>query len=276
MPELPEVETILRHLTPLLRNKQIKEVIVRRQDAVGFPDAKGFCSKLKMKKVKYLKRRGKYLIIYLLPAGRLIIHLRLSGHLRIVDSNEVPEYERVRFIFTKSKALSFIEPRVLGKVYFVEDKDLPPVLRGLEQLGREPIDRKFNSRYLREKLQGRRAKIKSLLIDQQICAGVGNIYSDEALFRAGIKPFRRAQELSLEEISRLSKALRIVLRLGITWMGTTMADGRYLQPDGARGGFQNRLMVFGRGGLSCRNCGAVIKKYKFGNRSSYFCPRCQS
>lgn len=275
MPELPEVETIRRHLAPLLKNKQIMEVVVRRQDSVGFPDTNGFCAGLRGKKVKCLDRRGKYLIIHLFPVGRLIVHFRLSGHLRIVDTNEVPEYEMVRFIFTNGRALSFVEPRALGKVYFVEDKNLPPILRGLDRLGREPIDRKFNSKYLREKLEGRQAKIKSLLMDQQICAGVGNIYADEALFRAGIKPRRRAQQLRREEINRLAKALRSVLKAGIRWLGTTIADGRYRQPDGAQGGFQNRLMVFGRKGLPCRKCRAVIKREKIGNRSSYFCPRCQ-
>ncbi len=276
MPELPEVETIRRSLTPILKNLQIGNVFVRRQDAVGFPEPEKFCQELKGAKIKQLARRGKYLIIYLYPYGRLIVHLRLSGHLRVVKGDEVPDYERVRFVFTNGTALSFIEPRVLGKVYFVAGSELPPVLKGLERLGLEPIDRRFNGRYLMAKLQGRQAKIKSLLMDQTICAGVGNIYSDEALFRAKIKPMRRAYTLKPGEVYQLARALRAVLKAGIRWMGTTMMDGRYLKPDGARGEFQNQLMVFGRKGSACRRCGSLVKRVRFGNRSSYFCPRCQS
>lgn len=276
MPELPEVETIRRYLTPILKNLRIGKVIVRRPDAVGFPEPEKFRQEVKRKEIERLERQGKYLIIFLHPYGRLIVHLRLSGHLRVVKGKEIPDYERVRFVFTNGTALSFIEPRVLGKVYFVAGSELPPVLKGLERLGLEPIDRRFNGKYLMAKLQGRQAKIKSLLMDQTICAGVGNIYSDEALFRAKIKPMRRASTLKPGEIYQLAKALRAVLKAGIRWMGTTMKDGRYLKPDGARGGFQNQLMVFGRKGLSCRRCGSLVKRVKLGNRSSYFCPRCQS
>jgi formamidopyrimidine-DNA glycosylase len=249
---------------------------VRRPDAVGSPEPEKFCEELKGKEIRRLERQGKYLIIFLHPYGRLIVHLRLSGHLRVVKGKEIPDYEWVRFVFTNGTALSFIEPRVLGKVYFVAGSELPPVLKGLERLGLEPIDRRFNGKYLMAKLQGRQAKIKSLLMDQTICAGVGNIYSDEALFRAKIKPMRRADTLKPAEIYQLAKALKAVLKAGIRWMGTTMTDGRYLKPDGARGGFQNQLMVFGRKGLSCRRCGSLVKRVTMGNRSSYFCPRCQS
>ncbi|MCL6466264.1 MAG: bifunctional DNA-formamidopyrimidine glycosylase/DNA-(apurinic or apyrimidinic site) lyase [candidate division WOR-3 bacterium] len=276
MPELPEVETIKRHLAPLLTDNQIKTVLVRRADAVGYPDIKNFRTGLEGKKIKQLVRRGKYLIIHLHPHGRLIFHLRLSGHLRVVENNdEIPAYERVRLVFTSGRALSFIEPRVLGKVYYVDGAGLPSVLQGLGRLGLEPIDRRFNGKYLREKLRGRRAKIKSLLMDQRICAGVGNIYSDEALFRAKIRPTRRANTLKPDEINQLAQALRAVLKSGIKWMGTTMTDNRYLQPDGARGEFQNQLRVFGKKGMPCGICGRPIKRLKLGNRSSYFCPRCQ-
>lgn len=276
MPELPEVETIKRHLAPLLTDNQIKTVLVRRADAVGYPDIKNFRTGLEGKKIKQLVRRGKYLIIHLHPHGRLIFHLRLSGHLRVVNNNdEIPAYERVRLVFTSGRALSFIEPRVLGKVYYVDGAGLPSVLQGLGRLGLEPIDRRFNGKYLREKLRGRRAKIKSLLMDQRICAGVGNIYSDEALFRAKIRPTRRANTLKPDEINQLAQALRAVLKSGIKWMGTTMTDNRYLQPDGARGEFQNQLRVFGKKGMPCDICGRPIKRLKLGNRSSYFCPRCQ-
>ncbi len=274
MPELPEVETIRRVLSSKVRGRVIKEVLVQRRDAVGFPDVRRFRAGLTGNRIIRLERRGKYLVFYL-ERGCLVVHLRLSGHLRMMKNGTPPAYERVRFVLDNQEAISFVEPRVLGKVYFLEDERLPRVLGGLKALGREPVDPEFSVDYLRAKLRGRRAKIKSLLIDQSICAGVGNIYSDEALFRAGIKPTRPAGKLTRKELFRLVNALRMVLKEGIRWKGTTMVDERYKKPDGGRGGFQRRLMVVGRVGESCQKCGATIRRIKIANRSSYYCPGCQ-
>lgn len=276
MPELPEVETIRRQLSRVLSGARIVRVVVRRADVIGYPAVGRFQRMLRGKVVRAVRRRGKYLVFVLSPAGKLIVHLRLSGHLRLLGGDAAAKHERVRFVFDRGGSLSFIEPRALGRVYFVEGKELPPALDGFRRLGREPIDRRFDPDYLSARFQGRRARVKDLLLDQRICAGVGNIYSDEALFFAGIRPLRRADRLKSEEISRLVRALKMVLRAGIKNLGTTMADGRYLQPDGARGRFGDKLMVYGRAGEPCRVCGAKVKRIKIGSRSSYFCPGCQS
>ncbi len=276
MPELPEVETISRHLSPLLAGRLIQRVIVRRDDIVGFPSPALFRREAKDVKIVRIYRKGKYLIFSLGNNKILVIHLRLSGHLRLVRRREIPKYERVRFVLDNSFVLSFVEPRVLGRVYLVSDSEVSKVIPGLAKMGLEPLDNRFNVQYLAGKVAGRKAKIKSLLLDQRVCAGVGNIYSDEALFYAGIMPTRPGGSLTREEVKRLSKSLRHVIKKALRAMGTTMTDGRYIQPDGAAGTFQNQLMVFGREGSSCPVCGEKIKRIKISNRSSYYCPKCQS
>lgn len=227
------------------------------------------------RRIDRLDRTGKYLVLRLGRDRDLVFHLRLSGHLEVVFGSRKPEYERIRFRLTGDRALSFIEPRVLGRVYAVRSSDNPPALAGMRRMGPEPISAAFTCEFLAEQLGGRRATIKSLLLDQRVCCGVGNIYSDEALFRAGIRPHRRSGAVRRVEVGRLAVALRGVLRDGIKWCGTTMGDGRYLMPDGAEGRFQERLAVFGREGEPCRKCGSVIRRARIGNRSTHYCPTCQ-
>lgn len=276
MPELPEVETIRRHLAPFLVGRTIRNVHIYRRDVIGFPDSGRFQSELAGVRIKGVSRRGKYLIFDLTRDRSLIVHLRLSGHLRLSNKDKRLEYERVRFILSHNKVLSFVDPRVLGRIYLVKDKVFPSVLNGLVRMGLEPIEKGFTAGYLGEKLKGRRAKVKSLLLDQRVCAGVGNIYADEALFRARVKPTRLAGELKKNEIIRLAQTLRRVLKEGIHYLGTTISDERYLMPNGGKGEFQNRLMVVGRKGEPCRICGVKIRRTKIGNRSSYYCPCCQN
>jgi len=275
MPELPEVETICRQLGPLVTNRVIKDVVIRRQDIVGFPDVRRFKSELNGKRVEKIERQGKYLIFNLSQGFLLIVHLRLSGHLRFVNDGARLKYERIRFIFKGGGALVFVEPRVLGRAYLVKNGELPASLKGLRELGVEPISACWTPGYLAQFLEWRKAPIKTLLLDQRICAGVGNIYSDEALFRARVQPMRPAGSLSNNEIVRLAQSLRQVLNKAIQFLGTTMKDERYHLPDGKSGRFQHHLMVFNREGMPCRVCGTKIKRIKIGKRSSYFCPGCQ-
>ncbi len=279
MPELPEVETILRYLRSELncnsRYRRITNLIIYRNDIVGHPAPKVFTAQIKNRRIRRIDRKGKYLIFDLEGGLLLIIHLRLSGHLRFVREEPVLKYERVRFRMDNGLSLAFIEPRALGRVYLLKEQELPSVLKGLSQMGLEPIDPNFTPEYLQQRLKRRKANIKSLLLDQRICAGVGNIYSDEALFYAGIKPTRKAEALTGKEISSLTEALRRVLNDGIKYGGTTMKDKRYLLPDGTAGSFQQQLRVFNRESLPCFKCGSKIRRIKIGNRSSYFCPSCQ-
>lgn len=275
MPELPEVETVRRELAPAVVNRVITGVEIARRDIVGYPSVPDFRTEIRGRVITGLSRQGKYLIFNLDNGRQLIFHLRLSGHLRVVNNGVKMRFERIRFQLGDGRALVFIEPRVLGRVYLVAPEELGCVLKGLSRLGKEPIARDFNAGYLQRQLSRRRTKIKSVLLDQRVCAGVGNIYADEALFRAKILPTRRADSLSREEVVRLTRALRNVIRAGIRHLGTTLADARYLLPDGSRGGFGRLLQVSGREGKACRVCGSVIRRTKIGNRSSYYCPGCQ-
>jgi len=273
MPELPEVETIRTELMPFVINRRINRIKVHRPDTIGYPDAKTFVQELTNQKIIGLERQGKYLIFRLNNNHSLIVHLRLSGQLRLENGSKPLRFERVSFFLSKGIRLAFVEPRVLGRVYLIKNGNYPCVLKGLKNLGLEPIHPKFSYQYLKSKLKGRKATIKSLLLDQSITAGVGNIYSDEALFLAGIMPTRRANTLDNEEIKRLAKALRMVIRAGIKYKGTSVSD--YLRPDGSEGNYQMRTYVFDREGEKCRFCNAIISKTKISNRTSRYCPKCQ-
>jgi len=277
MPELPEVETIRLMLRPLLVGRRIVRAHVRRRDIVGFPGPRGFERGIAGRTVAELGRRGKYLIIRLDLERELIVHLRLSGHLEVVDKDEEVKYERVRFDLDDGKALSFAEPRVLGRVYLVQQDKYPSELAGMMKMGPEPIHADFDAAYLRERLRGRTAPVKNLLLDQRVACGVGNIYSDEALFRAGIRPLRKAGRLGGAEVDQLARALADVLRDGIKWCGTTLGDGRYRLPEGETGSFQKKLAVFGREGERCRRrgCTGVVRRQRVGGRSTHYCPVCQ-
>jgi len=277
MPELPEVETIRRRLVPLLGGKRIVRARVLRKDVIGHPDASGFVSGVAGRTIRGLRRRGKYLVIMLDRGEELVFHLRLSGHLEVVDQEQEVRFERVRLELAGGRALSFAEPRALGRVYFVRAGECPKVLAGMAKMGPEPIQSSFDAAYLHDRLRGRTAPVKSLLLDQRVACGVGNIYSDEALFRAGIRPLRKAGSLRKADVVRLARALAEVLRDGIRWCGTTMDDGRYQLPDGGAGSFQTRLAVFGREGERCRRrgCPGVVQRRKLGGRSTHFCPDCQ-
>ncbi|MEO0079504.1 MAG: bifunctional DNA-formamidopyrimidine glycosylase/DNA-(apurinic or apyrimidinic site) lyase [candidate division WOR-3 bacterium] len=275
MPELPEIETIRRRLEPQLTGKRIINVRIKRADIVGHPTVQRLIKGVIGRRITGLSRRGKYLILNLTGQGKLIFHLRLSGALFVVEDSKEVKFERLRFGLDDGKALSFSEPRVLGRVYLIEGNNYPAVLCGMLRMGLEPIEPSFSAKYLQEKLQSRKARVKTLLLDQRVCCGVGNIYSDEALFRAGIRPLRRANSLTAREIARLAQALRSVLKQGIKWCGTTMDDWRYLLPDGSAGGFQNYLAVFGKAGTACRRCGSTIRRVRISNRYSSYCPECQ-
>jgi formamidopyrimidine-DNA glycosylase len=265
-----------RRLEPVLVGRRVVSATVCRPDIVGHPRSTAkFRAGLEGKRIRALRRRGKYLIIDLDGNVELVLHMRLSGHLEVVGKDRHPQYERLRFELSGGQALAFAEPRVLGRAYLVEPGRYPKALNGMTRMGAEPIDRDWSAEYLAAKLRNRKASVKSLLLDQRVCCGVGNIYSDEALFRAGVRPQRGAGRLSRAEVGRLARGLQDVISEGVNWCGTTMVDRRYLQPDGAAGSFQEHLKVFGREGEACRDCGAQIRRARIGNRSTHYCPRCQ-
>lgn len=269
MPELPEVETIRRELAPIIGRK-VTGVSILRRDII-YPRSPHRWQSLSRRKITGIRRRGKYLIIELGRGFKVIFHLRLSGRLILAPAQSLP-HDRLIIHFAKTN-LHFIEPRVLGRAYLLAPDDRPKELAGFFQLGPEPLDREFTIDYLTRILASRRAKVKSLLLDQSLIAGLGNIYADEALFDAKISPLRPAGSLNPTEIRRLHHSIRKILGLGIRFLGTSVSD--YQRPDGRRGSFQRYLKVYRREGLPCLSCGTKIKRVKVGNRSWRFCPNCQ-
>lgn len=273
MPELPEVETIRRELAPKLFGRKITGCKILRPDIIGHPSPSAFKRGLVGKTIIGVGRRAKYLVIELDRGASLIIHLRLSGAL-IFQSVSDPPVKHARLIFRLGrKELVFEEPRVLGRAYFLKPDERPVVLNGFFNLSHEPICREFDTIYFKNAVKHRRAPIKNLLLDQAICAGIGNIYADEALFRAGIRPSRRAKTLRDREIALLARTLREVLLDGIKHCGTTVSD--YKRSDGRSGNFQKLLKVYSRENEPCRICGTAIKYIKIGNRGTRYCPKCQ-
>lgn len=273
MPELPEVETIKRELEPKLVGRKIVGCEILRPDIIGHPSPGKFRSGVIGKLITRVSRRAKYMVIELNNGERIIIHLRLSGAL-IFRTISDPPVKHARLVLKLERdELVFEEPRVLGRAYLVRAGETPPVLKGFFNLSREPIAGSFDFAYLKKKIKHRRAPIKALLLDQAICAGIGNIYSDEALFRAGIRPLRRAYRLTNDEIGCLTKALREVLLDGIKNFGTTVSD--YKRSDGRAGNFQKFLNVYARENEPCKVCGTRISITKIGNRSTRYCPKCQ-
>lgn len=276
MPELPEVETIRRFLRRCLPGRRVSGAEVWRTEVLGYPSGlRGFCRRIKGSVVETVRRRGKYLILVMDRGRELIIHLRLSGHIELRGEGECVPYERFRLTFVDGTCLVLADPRVLARVYLVDRRRYPGVLRSFCELGPEPLSSGFDSSWLEQRFCGRRVPVKSLLLDQSICCGVGNIYSDEALFRAGILPTRLAAALGPLEVSRLVTSIKELLREGIRYGGTTLRDRRYLKPDRSDGGFGSRLAVHGRAEMDCPSCGAGIRSVKIGGRGSYYCPKCQ-
>lgn len=268
------MERIRRELAQVLPGRQIAllELLEERLPQRTRPEA---LQEVVGRRVGRLRRRGKYLLIQLEPEGLLVLHLRMSGRLLWQESGgEGPEHPhlRLRITFAEGGQLLLVDPRRFATLFWIPHGDEGQV-PGLAALGPEPLSRGFTSRHLGAALAGRRAPVKAVLLDQRRLAGVGNIYADEALFRAGIRPDRRAGSLTPAEVRRLHRALRHVLRKGIELGGVTVRS--YTGIDGAAGRFQETLQVYGRRGEPCRRCGETLAGMRIGGRSTVYCPRCQ-
>jgi formamidopyrimidine-DNA glycosylase len=279
MPELPEIETIKNDLTPKIMGKIITNVtflpdsktrILRR-----FHSAQDFIKELRGTKIQFLRRRAKYLIFDLLPPKSLVMHLGMSGHLRLEKSKTPCEpYIRAIFHFNNGTELRFIDPRKFGEI-FLELPALQPHPLTLDRLGPEPLEQDFSLTCLTRILQKSRRAIKTLLLDQKSIAGIGNIYSDEILFQAKIHPTRLANTLTGDDIKLLHRSIKKILKDAIDNRGTTAADKRYRDGWGKAGKFQKKLKVYQRRGNPCFSCGTMIKSMRIGGRSASFCPHCQ-
>jgi len=271
MPELPEVETIVRGLRKQLVGLEFSKSEVRLAKCVhGAEDS--FCSSLRGRKILSFSRRGKNIIFHLSGRAALIIHLRMTGQLHIVPRHQTPDkHTHAVFFFKKYPyQLRFNDARQFGRI-LLEEKGEGEEIPSLKKLGPEPLE--VSGREFVRRVQSKRQMIKPLLLDQHFLAGVGNIYADESLHQARIHPRRNSATLSGQSLLRLYGALRRILRAAIRSGGTSVRS--YVDSTGAPGRFQNFLHVYQREGEHCWQCGATIVREPVGGRSSFFCPHCQ-
>ena len=269
MPELPEVETTRLGLAPQMEGCVITGVNLRRPD-LRWPIPMEIAELLPGQRVLGLRRRAKYLLLDLAP-GSAILHLGMSGCLRVVPADLPPgRHDHVDLVMDSGLAVRFTDPRRFGCLLWQPQGETHELL---QNLGPEPLSQDFTGDYLFERSRKRTASIKSFLMDQAIVVGVGNIYAVETLFRAGITPGRPAGRVSRDRYALLAQAIKKILKQAIKSGGTSLRD--FLNPDGMPGYFKQKLFVYGREGLPCMTCGRVLSGNRLGNRATVWCGRCQ-
>lgn len=271
MPELPEVETTRRGIEPHVAGRAIRGADIR-EGRLRWPVTEGLSEILAGRSIMGVRRRAKYLL-FDTAAGSLMVHLGMSGSLRVVDAGTPPrKHDHVDLILEGGICLRFHDPRRFGCILWVGTEPAAhPLLAGL---GIEPFDPAFGGTYLFRRSRGRTALVKSFIMDSKLVVGVGNIYASEALFRAGISPLREAGSIGAARYGRLADAVVEVLTASIEQGGTTLRD--FVNEAGKPGYFQQTLNVYGREGEACKMCGGVIVSKRIGQRSSFYCPACQS
>jgi formamidopyrimidine-DNA glycosylase len=270
MPELPEVETTRRGIEPFVSSRVVERIIVR-EPRLRWRVPDELPAAIAGQRVLQLRRRAKYLL-FDFECGTMILHLGMSGSLRVLPATTATiAHDHIDIVLDSGECLRFNDPRRFGSLLWTTDDPLlHPLLRSLAP---EPLSTQFSAEYLGRTAKGRRVAIKQLLMNSQVVVGVGNIYASEALFHAGIRPRRSANRIRQEEFAALVKAIRQVLRNAIREGGTTLRD--YVNPQGMPGYFRQKLFVYERAGEPCRVCKTAIKHFVQGQRSTYFCPRCQ-
>ncbi len=270
MPELPEVETSLRGIAPYLQDRRILRLLARER-RLRWPITVETDIAVAGQRIVGLRRRGKYLLIEL-ERGALLIHLGMSGSLRVLPADTAPAaHDHVDLVLTDGHCLRLRDPRRFGTLQWVpEPVDAHPLLRAL---GPEPLSEQFDGRYLHSLSRGRRTAVKGLIMDSRVVVGVGNIYASESLHLAGIHPVRAAGRVGAARYGRLADSIKTVLSAAIAMGGTSLRD--FVREDGEPGYFAQSLRVYGREGESCAGCGGPIAQRRIGQRSSFYCPRCQ-
>lgn len=273
MPELPEVETVRRTLTPVVKNKVIADCKILYPRLLPKNTVEDFCAQIINREITDINRRGKYLIFELDSSLRMVAHLRMTGQMVYQPKQDLPleKHTSARFWFKEGGELRFVDQRKFGTIYLLPEAEYDQI-QGLYTLGPEPLTEEFTVEALKESMQSARA-VKTILLDQTKVAGLGNIYVDESLFRARIHPLRPGTSLTAEEIEALHASINAVIAEAIKEHGTTIRD--YRTGSGATGNFQNKLRVYQQTGKPCPDCGAEIARIKVGGRSTHFCPNCQ-
>ena len=271
MPELPEVETTLSGLKPHLEGAIIQDVVVRHKQ-LRWPIPSTLRHDLNLQNIRHISRRGKYLLVSM-DSGTLIIHLGMSGSLRLVTIEEtIRRHDHVDIIFSDCKILRYHDPRRFGAILWTKNDPKQHPL--LASLGVEPLSEDFTVSYLMDRAKNRRLAIKSFIMDSHIVVGIGNIYAAEALFLAHIHPVTQAQLLTSKQYKKLIEAIQYVLQAAINQGGTTLRD--FVNSEGNPGYFAQKLNVYGRAGLPCRHCKTSLNSFKLGQRNTVFCEHCQA
>lgn len=273
MPELPEVETIVADLRPHLVGRTIVACELRFPTIVRHPEPEAFVDGVAGALIEKVGRRGKFILISLAGGYLLVVHLGMTGQLRLVDpATAIPDHTHAIFLLDDGRQLRYRDPRRFGRLLFGTQADLMEA-RALPRLGPEPIDPDFGADDLYQRLRRRRAPLKAVLLDQSTIAGVGNIYADESLHRARLRPDRLAGSLSRKSAGRLHESLRESLSAAIANRGSSVDT--YRDAWGEVGGQQEKLLVYGRAGEPCFTCGRPLSMVRIAGRTTVFCRRCQ-
>ena len=270
MPELPEVETTRRGIEPHIENNKVSKVILRRK-TLRWPITPALSKDLPGETIQSVSRRGKYLLLAT-QKGCLLIHLGMSGSLRIVESSRAAaKHDHVDVVFANNKVLRYTDPRRFGCILWeTEPIEAHPLLASL---GPEPLEDNFHTDYLFKKSRRRNVVVKTFIMDSKVVVGVGNIYANESLFLAGISPKRSAGKISKPRYEKLVECIQQVLQQAIDVGGTTLKD--FTGSDGEPGYFAQSLHVYGRRGEPCHGCNGTLKEIRQGQRSTVYCPQCQ-
>ncbi|QSP95390.1 bifunctional DNA-formamidopyrimidine glycosylase/DNA-(apurinic or apyrimidinic site) lyase [Marinobacter salinisoli] len=269
MPELPEVETTRQGIAPHCEGQIISHVTVRNPN-LRWPVPDDLAARLTGKRIKHVDRRAKYLLIHL-EEGAVIVHLGMSGSLRIITGDTPPlTHDHIDMVLHSGTVVRFNDPRRFGCWLWADSPETHPLIA---HLGPEPLSPAFSGDLLFQRSRGKRTPIKSFIMDNHVVVGVGNIYANEALFKAGIHPKRHAGRISLDRYRKLAEAIRETLSAAILMGGTTLRD--FVNSDGKPGYFAQVLLVYGRTGSPCTQCSTPLKEIRMNNRSTVYCPRCQ-
>lgn len=280
MPELPEVETVMRGLSPYMQGEVIERVILKRKD-LRIPFPKNLSQQLQGRRVLNLSRRAKYILITLDNNVVLVVHLGMSGRVDVVEAEQdfqIRKHDHFILGLHSGVRIIYNDPRRFGMIFTVDQKAIENH-KSFAMLGPEPLGNGFSATYLKEKLKGKKQSIKQAIMDQRVVVGVGNIYVCEALYESGIDPTKKAHEVSLKKLENLTRSIRHVLRKAINAGGSTLND--YRQADGSLGYFQHHFKVYDQEGTLCPKCKKAeykkpcIRRLAQSGRSTYYCARTQ-
>ena len=272
MPELPEVETVKETLKLKLIGKKIKDVKIYYDGIIAYPEIKEFSKQIKNLPIKDINRRGKWLM-FDLDKYYLLSHLRMEGKYFFKNKGDkLDNHEHVVFSLDSNEELRYRDTRKFGKMYLIKKEDINNV-GPIKDLGLEPWDTNLTKEYLKDKYKTKKLPIKTVLLDQSIITGIGNIYADEILFLSKLNPLIKCCDLKDDDLENIIKYTKEVLEKAIKLGGTTIRT--YTSVDGVHGRFQNELLVHGKDNDSCPACGRAIKKIRVGGRGTYYCSNCQ-